>query len=136
MGVVLRVFLALVEVVHVLLAVGNVVILSFEAVHKRLTEALADVILWLSLLHLLWVCLLLVLLWHLLLLLLLGWGLSVATAASHHSSDSLVGNLASSSESHTSSHGLHETTTTESHSAALLRRLSWCLWCRSWGLCG
>ena len=136
MGVVLRVFLALVEVVHVLLAERNVVILSFEAVHKRLTEALADVILRLSLLHLLWVCLLLVLLWLLLLLLLLGWGMSVATATSHHGSDSLMSNLASSSESHTSSHGLHETTTTKSHSAALLRRLSWCLWCRSWGLCG
>merc|ERR1712157_18668 len=78
------------------------------------------------------------LLWCVLLLLFL-WCFLVATVSrttAHHSSYTLVSNLTTGSECHTSCHGAHKTTSTESHAAGLLLLLWWgCLswsWCWSW----
>ena len=145
--VVLWIFLALVKIIHVMLATLNVVLLSLETVHESLAKVLADVISWLSLLHLLrvWLWLVLILLRHwllillLLLLLLFSWSLAMAsTTTTHHSSDSLMSNFTTGTESHTCCHCRHKATSSKAHTAALLwsscwlSRWGWC-WCSaSW----
>ena len=140
--VVLWIFLALVKVIHVMLASLNVVLLSLETVHESLAKALADVISWLSLLHLLrvWLWLVLILLrhWLLILLLLFCWSLTMASTTTHHCSDSLMSDFTTSTESHTCCHCRHKATSSKAHTAALLwsscwlSRWGWC-WCSaSW----
>ena len=141
--VVLWVFLALVKIIHVMLARLNVVLWSLETVHESLAKALANIISWLGLLHLLrvWLWLVLILLrhWLLILLLLFSWSLlSMASTTTHHSSDSLMSNFATGTESHTCCHCRHKTTSSKAHTTALLwsscwlSRWGWC-WCSaSW----
>ena len=102
------VVLALLESIHVHLACTDIVSVLLKALKKAVVELHAWVLLWGSS-HLLllttigrcWCC-----------LVLLDLSLSSmasAHAASHHSADTLVGNLRTSSKGHTSGHGAHET---------------------------
>ena len=115
----LHVTLALVELVHV--GVAEITAVLLDARHQLLFEAEAHVLV-LSI-----ICVGRLLLGcgvHLLLLhrLLLRGGLvmtAVATATAHHRANSLVANLATSSESHACDHSAHETTAAEAHALRL-----------------
>jgi len=102
--------------VHVLLASFNAVLVSLEAVQERLIEAHAWALL-LLLSHLLrrllvdWLSILNWSLLHLLLLLLLLRGLTVTGATTHDASDSLMGDLRTSTHGHTCGESTAEATT-------------------------
>ncbi len=109
------ILLALHEHVHVLLADINAVCVSLETVEERLVEAHAGVLLLSNLLRGLLINGLSILNWLLLdrCLLLLLRSISMATAASHHTSDGLVSNLRASTHGHTSGESTAKTATAD-----------------------
>merc|ERR1712232_1515544 len=107
--------------VHVILTHANSFFVLLQAAEETLAEVKARMLLC-SCHLLLW--LFNVFLWSRASLSSFCWSLTMSRASTHHGTYTPMSNLASSSESHTSCHGAHETTASKSHSTTLL--LLWC----------
>ena len=134
------VLLTLLEHVHVLLALTDVVGCTLKAVYEVHVESLALVFLLLLLVGVLllftWtLSVLLLLSWCTLLLLLLGTVAFATSFATHHAANDLMCNCGTGSESHTCHHGLSKST---HHTSSGLWLSCWCLswWCLSGGWSG
>ena len=126
---------ALLKHIHIILAIVDFVWVLLKAINEIHVEALAWILLLLSILLLLW-SLSITLSWGLFLL--LSWSLATMTASTtHHTSDSLMSNFRTGSESHS----LHKGSTQTRHhtsSRLLWWMSSWCWcwpWCWSWWSC-